>query len=141
MRRWTTADPRWGYLEVRSKEYLNSSAISCSSVSSPVEVRVEDPHRRDLVRGQLVELGRLPDGVGAGRVVDAEGLPVVLRHVGVHPRDAKLGVRAYHRHARLSAFRRQWDLQAIGKCALDHETCHSYLLGDGGPRGLPTRAS
>src|SRR5438132_12595287 len=125
MRRWTTADPRWGYLEVRSKEYLNSSATSCSSVSSPVEVRVEDPHRRDLVRGQLVELGRLPDCVGTRRVVDAEGLPVVFRDIRVHPGDAKLRVRAYHRHARLRPCLGQGDLQTIRERALDHETRHN----------------
>src|SRR5712691_4822371 len=67
--------------------------------SSPVEIGVEHTHLCDLVGRQLVELGRLPDCIRGGRVVDAERLFVVFSDIRVHPRDAELRVGSDHGYA------------------------------------------
>src|SRR5438552_2334838 len=93
--------------------------------TSPVEVRIEDANRGDLVSGQLVELGRLANCIRGWGVVDAEGLPVVFGDVRVNPGDAELRVRADHGHTGLRALLRQRDLEPVGKRALDQKPRHA----------------
>src|SRR2546423_6924438 len=83
--------------------------------TSPVEVGIQDANRRDLVGGQLVELGRVANCIRGWCVVDAEGLLVVFRDVRVDPCDAELSVRADHGHAGLRSLLRQRDLEPVRK--------------------------
>src|SRR5437879_63820 len=111
--------------------------------TSPIEVRIEDANRRDLVSGQLVELGRLANCLRGWCVVDAEGFPVVLSDIRVHPCDAELRVRADHRHAGLRSLLRQRNLKSVGERALHHEPRHTNppcdLLSDPGGSPLDAR--
>src|SRR5437016_1953951 len=58
--------------------------------TSPIEIGIENANRRDLVSGQLVELGRLANRIRGWCVVDAEGFPVVFSDIRVDPCDAEL---------------------------------------------------
>src|SRR5262245_51587749 len=58
----------------------------------PVEVGVEYAHPADRVDRQTVAPGRLADRLRGRAVVDAEGLRLVLAHIGVDPGDAVVGV-------------------------------------------------
>jgi hypothetical protein len=89
-----------------------------------VDIRVENPYFGDAVDGKPVALGDLADGLGAGRVVDAERHAVVIAHVRVLPGDSLAGVGITDLGGDFPAFCTRREVEAVGKGPLDHVSGH-----------------
>src|ERR1700692_4492561 len=92
--------------------------------ASFVEIRIEDAHLRDLVERQGVAVGGLADRFWTRRVIDAEGLPLVVTDIGVDPGDAFVGVAIDHGQTARCPLRIDWNVESFRKGPLHDVSRH-----------------
>src|SRR5213082_543134 len=98
--------------------------VTCRAAWLLVEIRIEDPNLGDALDREPVAAVCAPNGLGRGRIVDAEGLPLVHAYVRVNPGDLVGEVALDHRQAGLGAGLVHRNLQSVRKLSLDQIAWH-----------------
>src|SRR3954451_526198 len=102
--------------------------VLISRPPSTVEIRIEYAYLRDVIDRKIVVSRRLANLLGAGPVVDAEGLRPVFADVRVNPGHAFAGIPAHDSAAELLTLGPGRNVQALREHPLDHVTRHLALL-------------
>src|SRR5258707_207365 len=93
-----------------------------------MDVWVEHANLGDALDGKPVAGGRPADRLGARTVVDTEGLPAVLAHVGMEPGDTKLAVALEFVLAHTGRRKSCLETQTLRELALHHVPRHLARL-------------